>query len=201
MRKLILIGTIALLPLALAAQDATVPKATIFGGYSYLRNSSNGFNGWDGQVTANFGRYFGATADISGEYRTATSLVFTGFSGSANQRLYNFLFGPTVTGRFGKNAVFGHALFGAARSSLGAGIAIPIIGGISTGLTSATAFAMAFGGGLDIGLSDHFAIRPAQVDYLYTRFNSVDALTTGLATTTTGHQNSFRYSAGIVFRF
>jgi opacity protein-like surface antigen len=68
-------------------------------------------------------------------------------------------------------------------------------------VNSATAFAMAFGGGLDIGLSDRFAIRPAQVDYLYTRFNAVDALTTGLANTSTGHQNSFRYSGGIVIRF
>jgi hypothetical protein len=36
---------------------------------------------------------------------------------------------------------------------------------------------------------------------LYTRFNSVDALSTGLSSSTSGHQNSFRYSAGIVIRF
>ncbi len=201
MHKYILIGTLALLPLALLAQNNPAPKATIFGGYSYLRNSGHGFNGWDGQATANLGRYFGITADVTGEYRTAASIGISGVSASANQRLYSFLFGPTVTGRFGKNEVFGHALFGAARSSLGAGITIPIIGGISTGVTSATAFAMAFGGGLDIGLSDHVAIRAAQVDYLYTRFNLTDALSTGLTTSNGNHQNNFRYSAGIVFRF
>src|SRR5438309_369221 len=57
------------------------------------------------------------------------------------------------------------------------------------------------GGGVDIGLSRHFAIRAAQVDYLRTNFSSADALSTGLFGNTNGRQNSFRYSAGIVFRF
>jgi len=200
MRRFILIASIVLVTLVLGAQNA--PKAEIFGGYSYLRNSSNSFNGWEGQATANFGRYLGVTADVSGHYRSAASFGVSGVFASANQRLYNFLFGPTATARFGKHDVFGHALFGAAHSSLGAGVSIPVIGGFSTGVNSATAFAMAFGGGLDIGLSDHFAIRPAQVDYVYTKFNTFDALSTGLANTSGGgHQNSFRYSAGIVIRF
>jgi opacity protein-like surface antigen len=200
MRKSVILVATILLPLALAAQDA--PKAEIFGGYSYLRNSSNSLNGWEGQATANFGRYLGVTADVSGHYRTVATLSgIPGVSASANQRLYNFLFGPTVTARFDKHAVFAHALFGAAHSSLGAGVSIPIIGAVSTRVNSATAFAMAFGGGVDIGLTNTFAIRPAQIDYLYTRFNSVDALSTGLSSSTSGHQNSFRYSAGIVIRF
>ncbi len=199
MRKFVLIASMVLLPLLLTAQDTT--KAEIFGGYSYLRNSGNGFNGWEGQATANFGRFFGLTGDVSGDYRTAISAGVGGVSASANQRLYTFLFGPTLTARFGKSGVFGHALFGGAHSSLGAGISIPIIGGFSTGVTTANAFAMVLGGGVDIGLSKRFAIRAAQVDYLYTKFGSVDALSTGLSSSSTGHQNSFRYSAGIVVRF
>jgi hypothetical protein len=200
MRKLVMLAALVLLPLAMVAQDLT--KAEIFGGYSYLRNSGNGFNGWDGQATFNFARYLGVTADVGGNYRTAASFSpLSGFSISANQRLYTFLVGPTVTVGYNRFSVFGHGLFGGAHSSLGAGVNIPIIGGISTGITGATAFAMAFGGGVDIGLAKHFAIRAAQVDYIYTHFNSLDALTTGLSTTTTGHQNSFRYSAGVVFRF
>jgi hypothetical protein len=200
MRKLVMLAALVLLPLAMVAQD--LPKAEVFGGYSYLRNSGNGFNGWDGQATFNFARYLGVTADVGGSYRTAAAFSpLSGFSISANQRLYTFLVGPTVTVGYNRFSVFGHGLFGGAHSSLGAGVNIPIIGGISTGITGATAFAMAFGGGVDIGLAKHFAIRAAQVDYLYTRFNSLDALTTGLSTTTTGHQNSFRYAAGVVFRF
>jgi peptidoglycan-associated lipoprotein len=92
-------------------------------------------------------------------------------------------------------------LFGEAHSSLGAGVSVPIVGGISTGLTSANAFAMAFGGGIDIGLTRHLAIRAVQVDYIRTQFNSIDALTTGLSSSFGNRQNSYRYSTGIVFRF
>lgn len=190
-----------LIPVALVAQDDG-PKATIFGGYSYLRNNSNGLNGWEGQGTYNFAPHFGITADVSGNYRTLFSIApLPGVSASVNQSVYNFLLGPTVTANFGRSAIFGHALFGAARSSVGAGFSVPIIGGVSTGLTSATAFAMAFGGGVDIGITDHIAIRAAQIDYVRTQFSTTDALTTGLSSSTNGGQNSFRYAAGIVFRF
>lgn len=191
------------LPVILAAQEEATPRVTMFGGYSYLRNSgSNSFNGWEGQGTFNFTRHFGITADINGNYRTLASFsLLPGVSVTANQSMYNFLFGPTVTTSFGRTSVFGHVLFGQALSNLGGGISLPIIGGISSGVTNATAFAMAFGGGVDIGLSRHFAIRAAQVDYLRTQFRSADALSAGLFGSTNGRQNNFRYSAGIVFRF
>ncbi len=210
MRKcVILMFVILFSPLMLVAQsgrpraafDDNGPRATVFGGYSYLRNNSNGFNGWEGQGTFNFTRYLGVTAEVSGDYRTPVSFSVLGVSASAHQRLYTYLFGPTVTANFGRSAVFAHALFGEAHSSLGAGVNIPIIGGISTGLTSANAFAMAFGGGVDIGVTRHLAIRAAQVDYLRTQFSATDALTTGLSSSLGNRQNSFRYSAGIVFRF
>jgi hypothetical protein len=204
MRKLLALVSVVLLPLVLGAQvgQPDFSKVEAFAGYSYLRNSGNNFNGWEGQVTWNFNRYLGATADFSGHYRTAAAFSpVSGFSASANQRLYNFLFGPTVTTRFGKHSVFGHALFGAAHSSVGAGFTVPIFGGFSTSVNDATAFGMALGGGVDIGLNRMFAIRAAQVDYLYTHFNSLDALTTGFSNNTSDHQNSFRYSGGIVLRF
>jgi hypothetical protein len=208
MHKLVaLVSLIVLAPLALVAQEQ--PKATVFGGYSYLRNGSgnsfggsNSLNGWEGQATYNFTPYLGVTADINGSYRTAASFSFLpGVGVSANQRLYSFLFGPTLTANMGRVSVFGHALFGEAHSSLGAGVNLPIIGGLSQGLTSANAFAMAFGGGIDIPVSRHFAIRAAQVDFVRTQFSGLDALSTGLSSSTGGGQNSFRYSGGVVFRF
>ena len=186
---------------AMAAGSENATRATVFGGYSYLRNGSNGFNGWEGQGTFNFNRYLGVTADISGSSLSPFSFSALGASASAYQHLNNYLFGPTVTAEFGRSAVFAHALFGEAHSSLGAGLTVPIIGGISTGLTSANAFAMAFGGGIDVGLTRHFAIRAVQVDYIRTQFNAIDALTTGLSSSFGNRQNSFRYSTGIVFRF
>jgi|SRR3984893_7791711 hypothetical protein len=210
MRKGVILMSISLfLPSMLAAQNGgaraagseNVTRATIFGGYSYLRNSSNGFSGWEGQGTFNFNRYLGVTADVSGASLTPFSFSVLGFSAGTYQHLNNYLFGPTITASLGKSAVFAHALFGEARSSLGVGVGIPIIGGISTGLTSAHAFAMAFGGGIDIGLTRHLAIRAVQVDYLRTQFSATDALTTGLSSSLGNRQNTFRYSTGIVFRF
>ena len=184
-----------------AAVEDNSGRVNVFGGYNYFRNGSQGFNGWEGQGTFNFTRHLGVTADVAGNYRTLASISLLGVGVSANQRFYTYLFGPTVSGNFGRASVFGHALFGEAHSSLGAGVTLPIIGGLSTGITSANAFAMAFGGGVDIGVSRHFAIRAIQADYLRTQFSGTDAITTGLSSSLNGSQNSYRASAGIVFRF
>src|SRR5207248_7418667 len=130
-----------ILPAVVFAQDET-PRVTVFGGYSLQRNGSNNTNGWDGQGTFNFTRYLGVTADIGGNYRTLTSLPVPIVSAGVNQHLYTFLFGPTVTANLGRAAVFGHALFGEALASTSAGVSLPLIGGISTGVSSASAFAM-----------------------------------------------------------
>ena len=70
MRKYgILVSIIVFLPSMLVAQfggarpagSENQTRATIFGGYSYLRNSSNGFNGWEGQGTFNFNRISSAS--------------------------------------------------------------------------------------------------------------------------------------------
>ena len=172
MRKCgILTFTILFLPSMLLAQSGGArpagsengTRATIFGGYSYLRNDSNGFNGWEGQGTFNFNRYLGVTADVSGASLTPFSFSGLGFSAGTYQHLNSYLFGPTVTTNLGRSAVFAHALFGEARSSLGAGVDIPIIGGISAGLTSANAFAMAFGSAEQSSVE--VAESPKQIEY------------------------------------
>jgi opacity protein-like surface antigen len=201
MRKLVVLAAAVMLPLALVAQESTTTE--VFGGYSLLRNSGNNLTGWNAQGTMKFTPHFGITADASGNYQRVGSLSpFSGTFFSANQRVYNFLVGPRVSAAFDRFSVFGHSLFGVAHSSLGAGVSLPIIGGVSRDLTSANAFAMALGGGVDIELSRHVAVRAGQLDYLYTRFSPTDALSTGLfSNSLSGHQNSFRYSTGIVFRF
>jgi len=191
------------LPIIALAQDSdnVATRGTVFGGYSLLHNNSTNFNGWDAQGTFNFVPHFGITADFSGNSRMVNGISFLGFSAGTQQHLYNFLFGPTATAYFGKTSVFGHALFGQQHASLSAGVSVPIIGGISAPIDSSNAFAMAFGGGVDIGLSKHFAIRAAQFDYIRTSFNSIDALAFGLSTNLNNHQNTFRYSGGVVWRF
>ena len=216
--RAILFSAILCLPMLSFAQLETnhvATRGTIYAGYSLLHSSNDlgstsiggsNFNlggslgGWEAQGTFNFTRHFGLTADFSGNSKQLAGISGLGFSAGTQQHMYDMLFGPTVTGYFGKSSVFGHALFGAAHSSLSAGITVPILGGISAPLDSSNAFAMAFGGGIDIGLSRHFAIRAAQVDFIRTNFNSLDSLT-GLTTGTSNNQNNFRYSGGVIWRF
>ena len=187
-------------PAILMAQNET-PKVSVFGGYSLLRNGGNNVNGWNGQGTFNFNRFLGITADVSGNYRTLSSLPIPIVTAGVSQHVYTFLAGPTVTGNLGRVSVFGHALFGEAMAGTTAGVSLPIIGGLNTSVSSANAFAMAFGGGLDLNLGRHFALRAAQLDLVRTNFSPADALTTGLSSSTSGAQNFLRYSGGIVFRF
>ena len=60
-----------------------------------------------------------------------------------------------------------------------------------TASTAGTAFAASVGGGLDLRVKRHFAIRLVEVDYLVTKFANGD----------NDHQNDLRINSGIVFRF
>ena len=216
--RAILFSALLSLPMLSFAQQETsqvATRGTLFGGYSLLHSSndlgstsigSSNFNlggslgGWEAQGTYNFTRHFGVTADFSGNSKQLAGFSALGFSAGTRQHMYDMLFGPTVTGYFGKSSVFGHALFGVALSSLNAGVTAPIVGGFSVPLDSSNSFAMAFGGGMDIGISRHFAIRAAQVDFIRTNFNTLDSLT-GLTSGTSTSQNNYRYSGGVIWRF
>jgi opacity protein-like surface antigen len=217
--RAIFLAAMLSLPLFATAQselNGPATRGTVFGGYSLLHTNnslgsslgsfgggfgSNNLNGWEGQGTFNFNRHFGVTADFTGNSHQLAGFSALGFSVGTQQHMYQFLFGPTVTTYFGKSSVFGHALFGAAHSSLSAGASVPILGGLSAPISSGNAFAMAFGGGFDIGLTHNFAIRAAQIDFVRTNFNSIDALASGLTSGTGNNQNSFRFSTGVVWRF
>jgi opacity protein-like surface antigen len=218
LRAILLTAILSLPVFAMAQSEINEPatRGTVFGGYSLLHTNnslgsglgslgsgfgSSNLNGWEGQGTFNFNRHFGVTADFSGNSHQLAGFSVAGFSVGTQQHMYQFLFGPTVTTYFGKSSVFGHALFGAAHSSLSAGASLPVFGGLSAPVSSGNAFAMAFGGGVDIGLTRNFAIRAAQVDFVRTNFNGVDALASGFSPGASNSQNSFRFSTGVVWRF
>jgi len=221
LRAIFLAAMLSLPVFATAQSELNQPatRGTVFGGYSLLHTNnslgssglgnfgsglglgSGNLNGWEGQGTFNFNRHFGVTADFTGNSHQLAGFSALGFSVGTQQHMYQFLFGPTVTTYFGKSSVFGHALFGAAHSSLSAGASVPILGGLSAPIDSGNAFAMAFGGGVDIGITHNFAIRAAQIDFVRTNFNSIDALASGLTSGTGNNQNSFRFSTGVVWRF
>jgi hypothetical protein len=92
---------------------------------------------------------------------------------------------PTGAGRKRSLAIFGQGLIGEAH---GFNSYFPTAAG---SLTDYNSFALQVGGGVDIGLSRHFAVRAFQADWLRTQFPN----------STNNIQNTFRVGAGIVLRF
>lgn len=204
-QKVLLLTVILGLGLAAMAQDAPKMEAAI--DYSYARYSpshnfipnSYSLNGGGGSFAYNFSKYFGFKADFQG-YGSNTqkftipagTICPTGCSGSVQANLFTYLFGPQIGLREGRFRPFAHLLFGGAHSNAGANLRTATAS--STISPSNNAFALAFGGGLDIPInhSGSVAFRPAEVDYLWTRFN----ISTGQSS-----QSNFQYKAGIVFNF
>ena len=173
--------------LQLCAQQP--PKVELFGGYSLIHRSSDTMNGWDSAVTTNVNSWFGITADVSGHYVSQT--VFVGpppgiLGGSADVHAHSFTFGPRLSYRKSRYTLFAHTLLGV--THLSSTVQIQNLTP-STFSSSANAFTTLFGGGIDIGIGHHIAIRPAQPEYLLLRTSS------GI------NVNQFRYSAGVVFQF
>ena len=164
------------------AQDVT-PRFEAYAGYDYMRDNAtndithmppsqsvNG-NGGSGQLEFNATRWLGVAGDLGG-YAVARS-------GFATAHQISYLFGPRVNFRGGRVTPFAQVLLGAMWAS------------DAIVLGSKTAFATTAGGGIDLTVSRHFAVRPVQAEYFLTKFPDGD----------NNRQNNFRYSAGIVFRF
>jgi hypothetical protein len=109
--------------------------------------------------------------------------------------LVTAVFGPryTMQMRGQRYAIFAEALAGQSNGfhslfSEGSGP----VGSANAGTTSsANALAVDVGGGIDVRLNHHFAIRAIRASYLYTQFPN----------STTNVQNSLSLSSGIVMRF
>jgi hypothetical protein len=148
------------------------PRAEISVAYSFLRLGGTGGlnqNGGSVSIAGNVNRWFGVVGDVGGYHSSP-------FGASLNT--YTFLVGPRFSLR-GNDRVtpFVQVLVGGAHLAAGAG-------GFST---SVTPFVISAGGGIDLRISQHVALRP-QVDYLAFRSGGQ-----------TG--NAGRASLGIVFRF
>jgi hypothetical protein len=169
MRKLLLLLPLWFLPGAALAQQT--PRVEVFGGYSNMvanANTSNfDLNGVDFSVTENLNSWFGGTLDFSSHFGTDN-----GFKVNTESVTY----GPVFSYRKNKSIVpFAHGLLGAVRGG-------PEYLGISK---PENRFGVYGGGGLDVKVSPHVALRLFQADYMMTRFSSI-------------RQDNFRLSAGIV---
>jgi opacity protein-like surface antigen len=143
---------LALMPVL--AQD--VPKAEVFGGYSWAGGK---FHGWNTSVTGNVNKRFGIVADFSGHYGSE-------LEGSilVKKDAHSFLFGPRVSFRGKKFTPFVYALLGATRFHESATVAGQKLSDSDTGFSSA------FGVGLDVKVNDRIAIRAFQLDYFRPNF-------------------------------
>ena len=167
-----------------SAQGA--PVAELGADYNYVRAnappdgcgcfSMHGVNAW---FAYNFTHSFAVVAEVSSQRASD-------ISGSGQDlTLTSYLFGPRYSWRkSGHFAPFAQVLLGGAHAS-------GSLASNSSGFAgSSNAFAVIAGGGLDIGIARHFAIRALEADYYRTQF------TNGL----NDRQNNLRLSAGVIFR-
>lgn len=188
-----------------------IPKVELAGGYSYVNFhpglsviTSQNMNGGGGSFVYNVSKLFGIKADFQG-YAVGTGwtqkLINAGYpvTGSASGNLFTYMFGPQFKKHSGKFQPFAEGLFGAGHSNGYASVLRCISGNdatscnLSSGHGNNNAFAMEWGGGLDIALNSKVQIRPVEVDYLYTNFSSNHVAHIA------NSQNSFKYFAGVNF--
>jgi len=181
------------------------PRTEVFLGYSYLRamptladgNRLVTLNGGNASIAYNFNRYFGLVTDFAGYADSELRLSGPGANPprvvDSTGTAYTFLFGPRLSFRQHERFTpFLQVLAGGAYAT-----AVPIDGcntAPCTPLPEQGSFAMTAGGGLDVKVSRHLAVRLFQAEYLMTRFAD-------LTTTSRQNQNDMRLSAGLVFRF
>jgi opacity protein-like surface antigen len=195
-RKSPLFAGIALLALStavtLSAQTAPpsqeAPSWELYGGFSYVFHQydptfqhpvNGGMTGWDSSLKIPvpvFNNWLGVVGDVSGHY-ASDSFDF-------NPHQYFFLVGPQVQLHLSRSSIFLHGLVG---SSHLASQALPNLDDDNT-------FAVAVGGGVDLGISHNFAWRFAG-DWYNTHYRATNRNIDEI------RNSNGRVATGPVFRF
>ncbi len=189
MNKTFLLGTLLVAGMGASAQELTeTPKLEVGVNYTYMRVNPGGVlnsyneNGGSAYAEYNFNKVFGLVADLGGTYTGTVN----GFP--LDSTTFDYLFGPRFNLRHSRYTFYVQTLVGGERLSngLNPGAAFPFLPG------SQNNFAAALGGGVDVTLTDHIAVKPIQVEYLMSEVSPAGPLNFV--------QNNLRYSAGLVFR-
>ena len=208
MSLVILIAACASISFAQTTDD--YHKFEFFGGFSHNRvdtgiddndpqlddifDEREGFNGFNAAVTGNVTRYVGLKFDFSGHYQKRTFPVVGTATVDVDSSLYNVLGGIQLKDNSTETKFkpFAHALVGGAHAKVEGTFSNNVCIAVfpspcpSDFDESDTGFAGAFGGGLDIRVSDRVDVRAIQFDYNPTRL--FDGPT----------QHNFRIGVGIV---
>jgi len=191
----------ALLCTAVSLKAQGSPRFEVFGGYSYGQLNPGG------RLVAQTnpeGKHFGLSGwQAAGQTRIYKDLGFvvdfTGYAGTSDVELaaehsrYNsYLAGPQFNFRkLGRLNLFAHGLVGVARNR------VYLKTGNPADDQHVTRFAGAFGGGVDVDLTKHVAIRAIEADYVLNSFPNLNSSGVSIG----AHQANARVSAGILFRF
>jgi opacity protein-like surface antigen len=184
---MMLLGVAPLAAQTPSAASNNTPRAEVSIGYSYVRArtvnpTAFSMNGGSASAVLNVNNWLGIGGDFGGYY--TGNVLKTGFS----LDVFSYTFGPRISIRTHRVTPFAQALFGGGHAGntlytagFQQGVAPPSV---------KNSFAMVLGGGLDVNVSRHLAIRAFQADWLYTQFPNG----------TNNRQNNLRITAGIVFR-
>lgn len=190
MTRTFLLLLIALIcaPAALA-QDKDYSYYEFYVGYAHVRANNNanrwdkdgqarfngarvdlaservGYNGFNAEFNQNVTRSVGIVTSLSGTYDNTSYVdINSGRTFNARVQRYDLMIGPRYNWRRSGATPFVHVLAGVTHMRAK-------FDDVLTPRTKAdTAFAMAFGGGLDVHAGEHIDIRVVQVDYLPTFF-------------------------------
>ncbi|PYS63587.1 MAG: hypothetical protein DMF74_09670 [Acidobacteria bacterium] len=124
------------------------------------------YNGFNAEFNQNVTRHIGIVTSFTGTYNTTGYFdARSGRTFNARVQRYDLMAGPRYNWRPGGVTPFVHGLFGISH------MRASFDDTLTPRVKSDTAFAMAFGGGLDVHAGEHLDVRAIQVDYLPTFFN------------------------------
>ena len=201
--------------------DKSSSRFSIFGGYSLLHYNNGtdtahwgsnetdytaNANGIVSSATYNLNRMFALVGEYGFYHAGSFSNINPSPGESVTANFQTYLFGPKFSFHNGPISPFAQVLIGGINGT---------VKGYGNGSGSFTkpggnAFALAVGGGFDWKLTPHLSLRPAQVEYLMSHFSNSQTFAGGptdnrfgdqLGAGSTGTQNNFRYSAGVVYNF
>lgn len=159
------------------------PRVEVYSGVSYQRvdgdeADNRNLYGWNGALSLNVNKTFGFTVDTSGHYRD--NII-------ERSRFFSLAGGPRFTARNDDITTFAHVLLGGIHQH-------ERVNTLTEHFTThGVAFAVWLGGGVDVNVTPHFAVRAIQAEYVLSKFNR--------ALSGKAIQHNARVGIGVVFRF